>query len=69
MKAELDLSNYAIKAYLKNVQGIDTSKSALNAKINEVQIKISNITNLVTTTALTAVENKTPKLVIVNLVI
>ena len=32
----------------------------MNAKINEVKGKIPNITNLTSTTALTAVENKTP---------
>ena len=31
-----------------------------NAKINEVKNKIPNITNLATTTVLTAVENKVP---------
>ena len=36
------------------------TNSTLNAKINEVKNKISNITNLATTTALTAVENKIP---------
>ena len=34
--------------------------ASLNAKINEVKSKIPNITNLGTTTALTAVENKVP---------
>ena len=35
--------------------------AALNAKINEIENKISNITNLATTaTTLTAVENKIP---------
>ena len=36
------------------------AKTTLNAKINEVKGEISNITNLASTTALTAVENKTP---------
>ena len=31
-----------------------------NAKMNEVKDKIASITNLATTTALTAVENKIP---------
>ena len=34
--------------------------SALNAKINQVKDKILSITNLATTTALSAVENKIP---------
>ena len=34
--------------------------AALYAKINKVKSKISNITNLATTTALTAVEKKKP---------
>ena len=32
--------------------------TTLNAKVNEVKNKISNISNLATITALTAVENK-----------
>ena len=36
------------------------TKSTLNAKINEVKREIPSITNLATTTALTAVENKIP---------
>ena len=35
------------------------TNNTLNSKINDVQNKIPNITNLATTTALTAVENKT----------
>ena len=35
--------------------------STTNAKINEVKGEIPSITNLVITTALTTVENKTPK--------
>ena len=34
--------------------------TALNAKINEIKNKISNITNLATNTALTSVETKIP---------
>ena len=34
--------------------------AALNATINEAKGKIPNFTNLATTTALTAVENKVP---------
>ena len=124
VKSEIDLSNYATKADLKNATGVGTSKfakkvdlanlksdvdkvdidklknvpsnlsnlkskvdklhvdklvpvpvdlgklsdvvkylatiTALNAKINEVKNKIPNITNLVTTTALTGVENIIP---------
>ena len=36
------------------------TNNTLNSKINDVQNKIPNITNLATTTALTAVENKIP---------
>ena len=36
------------------------SKTTLNGKINEVKVEIPNITNLATTSALTAVENKIP---------
>ena len=36
------------------------TKTTLNAKINEVKGEIPNITNLATTSALTAVENKIP---------
>ena len=37
------------------------STAALNIKINEVKNKIANVINLATTTALTAIENKIPK--------
>ena len=36
-------------------------KTTLNAKINQVNSEIPNITNLATSTDLTAVENKIPK--------
>ena len=36
------------------------TNACLNAKINEVKGEIPNITNLATTSALTAVENKIP---------
>ena len=40
-----------------------TTSTAPNAKINEVKNKVTNITNLATTTDLTAVQNKMPILV------
>ena len=42
------------------------TKTLLNAKINEIKGEIPSITNLATTTALTAVENKIP--IVSNLV-
>ena len=45
--------------YMKLKASLATT-AALNAKINEVKNKIPNITKLVTTTSLTAVENKKP---------
>ena len=36
------------------------TNASLNAKINEVKGELTNITNLATTTALTAVKNKIP---------
>ena len=36
------------------------TNSILNAKINEVKSKLPKITNLATTNALTAIENKIP---------
>ena len=35
-------------------------RSSLNAKISEAKVEIPNITNLVTTSSLTAVENEIP---------
>ena len=52
-------------AKIKDIEdkiGDITTSTALNAKINEVKNKIPNITNLATTTALTAVENKIHKM-------
>ena len=54
------------KAKIKNTEekilGTDitnlATKTTLNAKINEVKGEIANITNIATTAALTAVENK-----------
>ena len=40
------------------------TNTTLNSKINEVKEEIADITNLPTTTALTAVENKNLMLVI-----
>ena len=68
-KFELNLSNYATKPDIKTASGIDTSKFAKKvdlAKIKSIEDKIaddsekSNITNINSTTALTAVENKIP---------
>ena len=42
-KVELDLSNYAIKEYLKNATGVDTSKFA--KKVDLANLK-SNVDNL-----------------------
>ena len=93
INVKVGLSNYAIKADLKNATGIDTSsfakktdlaslksnvdklgidklktvpddlsnlKTTRIAKINEIRGEIPSISNLATTTALTAVENKIP---------
>ena len=43
---------------LNNTSLVTTS--TLNAKINEVRSKVSNITNLATATSLTAVEKEIP---------
>ena len=47
---------------LKQIPSISNvvTNASLNAKINEVEIKIPNITNLATTTACISVENKIP---------
>ena len=37
------------------------TKTTLNAKINQVKVEIPNITNLATSTDITVVENKIPK--------
>ena len=42
------------------IKNLATTTTALNTKINEVKNKISNISNLATTTAPTAVRNKIP---------
>ena len=39
-----------------------TTTTALNAKTNEVKIKMPNISNLATATALSAVENEVPNI-------
>ena len=44
------------------VKNDNVNKDVDNAKIKNVKDKISNITNLVTTTAFTAVENKIPNI-------
>ena len=48
--------NVMLTYYITNL----ATKTTLNAKRNEIKAKISSITNLATTTALTGVENKTP---------
>ena len=49
-----------VKGEISSITNLATN-AYLNAKINEVKCEITNITNLATTTtALTAVENKTP---------
>ena len=42
------------------IKNLATTTTALNTKINEVKNKISNISNLATATAPTAVRNKIP---------
>ena len=39
---------------------VTATNVSVNAKINEVKYEIPNITNLATTSSLTAVENKIP---------
>ena len=50
---------------IKKVNAIDTSKLVntkdYNAKIKDIEAKIPSVINLATTTALSAVENKIPK--------
>ena len=53
MKVELDLSNYATKADLKNVTGVDTSKFAkkvdlFNLKSNVDKLDIDKLKNVPT---------------------
>ena len=48
-----------VQVEIPNITNVATNAS-LNAKINEVKGEILNITNLATTTAFTAVENKIP---------
>ena len=59
VKVELNLSNYATKADLKNAAGVDTSKCAkkidlpnLKSKIKNIEDKIPDITNLATNASL-----------------
>ena len=49
----MSLKKDVYNAKIKNIEG-------LNAKINEVKGEIPNITNLATSTSLTAVENRIP---------
>ena len=44
---------------MPSITNLNTT-AAFNAKINEIKGKITNITNLVSTTALTDVESKIP---------
>ena len=43
VKMELDLSNYATKADLKNVTGVDTSKFAKKADLARVQSNVDKL--------------------------
>ena len=52
------LKNYIYNAKIKNIEDKIPDITTLNAKINEVKGTILNITNLATTTAFAAVENK-----------
>ena len=51
-----DVKNDVCNAKIKNIENI----ASLNVIIKEVKVEVPNITNLATTTALTAVENKMP---------
>ena len=53
-----------MKKEIPSISNLATTTTALNAKINEIQNKIPNNTNLANTTALSAVENKNLILVI-----
>ena len=43
MKVELDLSNYATKTDLKNVTGVDTSKSAKKIDLNNLKSDLDKL--------------------------
>ena len=43
IKAELDLSNYATKYYLKNAAGVDTSKFAKQADLSDLRSDIDKL--------------------------
>ena len=65
MKVELDLSNYATKADLKNATGVDTSKFAKkvdlpNLKSNVDKLDIDKLKNVPTN--LNNLKNKVDKL-------
>ena len=47
-------------AKIKDIEDKISTNTTLNARINQVKNKTPNINNLATTTALTAVESKTP---------
>ena len=51
-----DVKNDVCNAKIKNIENI----ASLNVIIKEVKVEVPNITNLATTTALTAVEKKMP---------
>ena len=71
VKVELDLSNYATKADLKNATGIDTSKFAVkvdlaNLKFNVDKLDIDNLENV--RTSLINMKSKVDKLDVDKLV-
>ena len=49
-----------MKGKIPSITNLFRTTATLNAKINKIKNKITNITYLVTTTALTTVENKIP---------
>ena len=50
------------KKDILSITNLHTTTTALNAKTNEVKIKMPNISNLATATALSAVENEVPNI-------
>ena len=47
--------------YDELVKKVNVKKICYNAKIKDIEVKIPSVTNLVRATALTSVENKTPR--------
>ena len=50
------------KKDILSITNLHTTTTALNAKTNKVKIKMPNISNLATATALSAVENEVPNI-------